>query len=81
MRKQAQKKRAISSLYPPLQCLPLTSRRPVVIIGNGESSGFSRKFVKIVGKLKIAVKAAKPACKRKIAGLVLTNPAIFMCNR
>jgi hypothetical protein len=62
MRKQAQKKRAISSLrHPP--CLPLTSRRPVVIIGNDESSGFSRKFVKIVGKLKIAEKAAKLARK------------------
>jgi hypothetical protein len=80
MLKQTQKKRAISSLHHPL-CLPLTSRRPVVIIGNVESARFSRKIVEIVEMWKFAAKAMKPARERKIAGLVLTNPAIFTGNR
>jgi hypothetical protein len=45
------KKREPFALSSPLrQCLPLTSRRPVVIKENVEWSEFSRKIVKIVGK-------------------------------
>jgi hypothetical protein len=45
------KKREPFALSSPLHpCLPLTSRRPVVIKGNVESSEFSRKIVEIVGK-------------------------------
>jgi hypothetical protein len=56
-RKQAQKKRAIRSLFH-RPCLPLTSRRPIVIIGNNESLEFSRKIVEIVVEGKFTGKTA-----------------------
>jgi hypothetical protein len=79
-RKQAQKKRAVCSLFSTIRGLPLTSRRPVVIIENVESLKFSRKIVEIVVEGKIAGKSAIPVQKRKRAGLVITNPAHFACN-
>jgi hypothetical protein len=49
-RENRHKKREPFALSFTLRGLPLISRRPVVIIENDESSGFSRKIVEIVEK-------------------------------